>query len=298
MRSRPPFLLPFTEVTRRLRLTNRTYVGVETIPLERIIGSVDRACEFDRDFHPRRRDSVARIEKLRAAFPDGDLPAISVFEIGGAYFVSDGHHRVALAHEQGQSFIEAEVVRLETNYQLSPEVDIPELIHAELRQTLLEESGLSQVRPEIDLSFSKPAGYVELLETIKAYAWDLTTKVGRVPSTAEVASAWLSAVYDPGMAAVERAGLRLDHPQAPAGDLFLWLYQRRRGLCASGGACGYAAAAEDASHHALWKQLRRALHRPETTEAEPGRLASAQHGRSQGGSPADADGTAKGHAYR
>lgn len=272
MRSRPPFLLPLTEVTHRLRLTNRTYVGVATIPLERIIGSVDRACEFDRDFRPRRRDSRARIEKLRAAFPDGDLPAISVFEIGGAYFVSDGHHRVALAHEQGQAFIEAEVVRLETNYQLTPDTDIPQLIHADLHQTLLEESGLSQVRPEIDLTFSKPVGYVELLETIKAYAWDLTSQLGRVPSPAEVASTWLTAVYDPGMAAIEGAGLRLDHPEAPAGDLFLWLYQRRRGLCASGGACGYATAVQDDRHLALWKHLRRALHRPELPEPEPSQV--------------------------
>ncbi|HYP44236.1 MAG TPA: hypothetical protein VEQ66_03450 [Propionibacteriaceae bacterium] len=271
------FLLPFEEVTKRLRLTSRTYVGIQTIPLERIIGSVDRACEFDRHFHPRRWDSRARIDALRAAFPNGVLPAISVFEIGGVYFVSDGHHRVALAHERGQSFIEAEIVRLETNYRLTADVDIPQLIHAELRRVLLEDSGLGQVRPDIDLVFSNPAGYVELLESIKAYAWDLANDLGRLPSPAEVATAWLSAVYDPAMAAIDSADLRLDHPGAPPGDLFLWLYQRRRSLCASGGTCGYAAAArEAATHHPVWKQLRRALHRqtPEAVTApEPAGLA-------------------------
>ena len=189
--------------------------------------------------------------------------------------MSDGHHRVALAHEQGQSFIEAEVVRMETDLQLTPDVDVPQLIHAELRQTLLEESGLSAVRPHIDLTFSKPAGYVELLETIKAYGWDLATRLGRLPSTTELASAWLAAVYDPGMAAIEQAGLRHDHPAAPPGDLLLWLYQRRRDLCASGGACAYAAATQDGEHHALWKQLRRAVHRPELTERDSGELAAA-----------------------
>lgn len=212
--SRPTFLLPFNEVTKRLRLTSRTYLGISTIPLDRIIGSVDRACEFDRDFRPRRRDSRARIEALRSAFPEGDFPAISVFEIGGVYFVSDGHHRVALAHEQGQSFIEAEIVQLGTNYRLTPDVDIPQLIHTELRRTLLDESGLSAVRPDIDLTFSNPAGYLELLETIKSYAWDLATQLGRLPSTAEVAAGWLSAVHDPSLRAIASEGLRLDHPEA------------------------------------------------------------------------------------
>ena len=43
---------------------------------------------------------------LRAAFPDGVMPAITVFEVGGAHFVEDGHHRVALARDA--DFIDAE----------------------------------------------------------------------------------------------------------------------------------------------------------------------------------------------
>jgi ParB-like chromosome segregation protein Spo0J len=34
-------------------------------------------------------------------FPDGVVPAISTYEVDGMYFVVDGHHRVALAHELG-----------------------------------------------------------------------------------------------------------------------------------------------------------------------------------------------------
>ena len=57
-------LLPFGEVTERLRLTGRAYVGVCSIPLAKIIGSVDRVCEFDRDFRPRRHDSEARMPNV------------------------------------------------------------------------------------------------------------------------------------------------------------------------------------------------------------------------------------------
>ena len=140
--TRADSLLPLAKVTDRLRVSGHGYVGVRSIPLDKIIGSVDRASEFHRDFHPQRRDSEARMRKLEAAFPDGDFPAISVFEVGGAYFVSDGHHRVALAHQRGQEFIEAEVVQLATNYRLSPDVDIPQLADTELRRAL-HEAGLS-----------------------------------------------------------------------------------------------------------------------------------------------------------
>jgi hypothetical protein len=157
---RPESLLPLAEVTERLRVTGHSYVGLRSIPLDKIIGSVDRACEFDRDFRPQRRDSDARMRALQAAFPNGDFPPIS-----------DGHHRVALAHEWGQVAIDAEVVRLSTNYRLTPDVNIPQLVHTELRRMFMEESGLQAVRPDIDISFSNPAGYLELLETVKAHGW-------------------------------------------------------------------------------------------------------------------------------
>jgi hypothetical protein len=255
-------LLPLAEVTERLRVTRHGYVGVRSIPLDKIIGSVDRASEFDRDFHPQRRDSDARMRKLEVAFPNGDFPAISVFEVGGAYFVSDGHHRVALAHRRGQEFIEAEVVQLATNYRLSPDVDIPQLVHTELRRMVMEESGLQEVRPDLDISFSNPAGYLELLETIKAHGWDLTRCLGRLPSPEELGTSWLTEVYQPGLRALHEAGLSCPHEDATEADSFLWLYQRRRALWMRGSRATYRDAVYDIRHaRKLSRRERRALRR-------------------------------------
>jgi hypothetical protein len=246
--SRSRYLLPLGEVTERLRLTRRSYGGVRSIPIAKIIGSVDRACEFDRDFRPQRRDSEARMHALEAAFPNGDFPAISVFEVGGAYFVSDGHHRVALAHERGQEFIEAEVVKLATNYRLSPDVDIPQLVHTELRRMFMEESGLQIVRPDMDISFSNPAGYLELLETVKAHGWELARRLGRLPSLEELGQSWLTEVYQPGLRALHEAGLSCPHQDATEADSFLWLYQRRRALWMRGTPASYRDAVYDIRH--------------------------------------------------
>jgi hypothetical protein len=253
-------LLPLAEITDRLRVTGRGYVGACSIPIAKIIGSVDRACEFDRDFHPQRRDSAARMRALQAAFPDGDYPAISVFEVGGAYFVSDGHHRVALAHERGQEYIEAEVVRLATNYRLTPDVNIPQLVHTELRRMFMEEGGLQAVRPDLDITFSNPAGYLELLETVKAHGWDLARQLGRLPSLEELATSWLAEVYQPGLRALHEAGLSCPHPDATEADSFLWLYQRRRSLWIRGVRASSRDAVYDIRHpRRLSRRERRAL---------------------------------------
>ena len=258
--TRSDSLLPLAEVTGRLRVSGHGYAGVRSIPLDKIIGSVDRASEFHRDFHPQRRDSEARMRKLEAAFPDGDYPAISVFEVGGAYFVSDGHHRVALAHQRGQEFIEAEIVHLATNYRLSPDVDIPQLVHTELRRMVMEESGLQLVRPDLDISFSNPAGYLELLETIKAHGWELARCLGRLPSLEELGTSWLAEVFQPGLRALHEAGLRCPHEDATEADSFLWLYQRRRALWMRGARATYRDAVYDIRHaRKLSRRERRAL---------------------------------------
>jgi hypothetical protein len=260
--NRSRYLLPLGEVTERLRLTGRAYVGVRSIPLAKIIGSVDRACEFDREFHPRRRDSEARMRALEAAFPRGDFPAISVFEVGGAYFVSDGHHRVALAHQRGQEFIEAEIVRLATNYRLPPDVDIPQLVHTELRRMFMEESGLDRVRPGIGITFSSPAGYLELLEAVKAHGWDLAARLGRMPSREELAESWLREVYEPGLRTLREMDLTCPVSDATDADSFLWLYQRRRALWNRGPRASYRDAVYDIRHpHRLSRKERRAIRR-------------------------------------
>jgi hypothetical protein len=108
-------LLPLGEVRDRLRIVGQVYGGVQTIPVRQIIGSLARPSDFDRDFRPRHRFSRERLAGLRATFPaEGALPPIEAHEAGGAYFVSDGHHRVALARERGSEYIDAEITHLIT----------------------------------------------------------------------------------------------------------------------------------------------------------------------------------------
>jgi hypothetical protein len=75
-------LLPLAEVTDRLQIRGQHYAGIKTIPVGRIIGTVDRTVDFDRLFRPRRMPLRRRLQALREAFPDGMVPAIAVYEVG------------------------------------------------------------------------------------------------------------------------------------------------------------------------------------------------------------------------
>ena len=107
-------LLPLAEVTSRLTVLDQHYAGVRSIPIDRIVGSVDRSVDFDRFFRPRKRgDLNDRLRSLRQSFRDRPMPPISVYEASDLYFVSDGHHRVALARQDGGEFIDAEVTSMQ-----------------------------------------------------------------------------------------------------------------------------------------------------------------------------------------
>jgi ParB-like nuclease domain len=256
-------LLPLDETRRRLRVTGQTHVGLREIPVDRIVGSVNRELDFDRNFKPRRGLSRGRLAGLRRAFSDGVMPPISVFEVGGAYFVEDGHHRVAVARERGADFIDAEVIRLQTNYEVPPEVDVARLVHTEQQRLLLEESGLGPARPDAVIEFSLLDGYSQLLDIIKAHGYDLARRRGTVPTPEEVAGDWYDSVYLPGVQAARDEGLtkRYESWGITDADLFLWLYQLLRDLRAYNAAADFHVAARQAMQVRFSRQQRQHLQR-------------------------------------
>jgi hypothetical protein len=213
---------------------------VQTIRVDRIVGSVDRASDFDRRFTPRLRESRRRLAALGETFPDGDLPAISVVEVGGLYFVVDGHHRVALTRRRGGEFIEADVVHVESGVELPTDVDLPQLAGIGLHGRFVEESGL-------DITLSDPAGYGELLDSVKAYGWDRALACRCFPSRAEIAAGWRDEVFEPRVRAMRGASSR----RGTEGDTFLAVHRRRRELEATGAPSTDDDAAQALARHRL-----------------------------------------------
>ncbi len=92
----------------------------------------------------------------------------------------------------------------------------------------MEESGLDRARPEASIVFTRPHGYVELLELVKVHGFHLMRDRGRVLPMDEIAGDWFDRVYLPTIAAIRRERLLEAFPRQTEGDLFLWVWQRRR----------------------------------------------------------------------
>jgi hypothetical protein len=85
--------------------------GVREIPLAAISGTTEpnRAAEFDQHFRPKPH-TRCRWQRVWMAFHSGiSLPPISVIQVGDAYAIRDGHHRVSVAKALGSLTISAVV---------------------------------------------------------------------------------------------------------------------------------------------------------------------------------------------
>ena len=103
-------VLCFEEVRRKLRAVGGLCMGPSAIRLSNIVGSVGRSSEFDRDFMPTKSSAEERWKRIDRAFHRGEgLPPVSLYKVGGLYFVLDGHHRVSVARYHGVEWIDAEV---------------------------------------------------------------------------------------------------------------------------------------------------------------------------------------------
>jgi hypothetical protein len=96
------------------RTAGRRDLGIQPIPLESIIGTVEpeKAVAFDRAFRPPSW-SRGRWELMWIACRRGDpMPPISVYHLQGRHFVIDGHHRVSVARSLNATSIDADVIAL------------------------------------------------------------------------------------------------------------------------------------------------------------------------------------------
>ena len=114
-------LLFFDEVRKALGADNRVYLGRRVVPVERILGSVDRHGDFDRAFLPARANLRTRWKRIDRAFHRAEeSPPVSLYKDGDEYFVLDGHHRASVARYQGVEMIDAEVVELRSRKPANP----------------------------------------------------------------------------------------------------------------------------------------------------------------------------------
>src|SRR3954463_10645642 len=77
-------ILPFDEVVEALGRTGERSLGLQSIALDSIVGSVGRMREFDRSFRPTSSRTRPRWERIANAQRRGKgMPPLSVHRVGG-----------------------------------------------------------------------------------------------------------------------------------------------------------------------------------------------------------------------
>jgi hypothetical protein len=94
------------------------YGGTRAVPIAQIRGSEGRCDDFDAEFRPLRSYTKGRWVSIALAWQKGvALPPVELIQVGDAYYVRDGHHRISVAKAWGQENIDAEVTVWEAGRQ-------------------------------------------------------------------------------------------------------------------------------------------------------------------------------------
>ena len=200
--------MSFDDVVEALGRRAENYLGTKVIPLDAIVGSVDKVRDFDRRFRPTSGRSRQRWERLSRASRTGEIiPPIEVYQIGDYYFVRDGHHRVSVARSLGLDVIEARVTAIETF--LAP-VGIGARADLELkywRRLMLQRVPFTgEARAAV--AVNNPFDYGVIAETVEAWAARAMHAESAYMDKKTMAARWYAEEFRPVVQMIEDAGVR------------------------------------------------------------------------------------------
>ncbi len=230
-KARSAALLDFNEVSRRLHLRNTRYRGVQSVPLDQIVGSMGRYRDFTRTFLPLHKNLRPRWESLAVynlSTGGQGLPPIEVFKAGHWYFVKDGNHRCSVARQFGISDIDAIVWEFtDVLPDTSPDEGIEGLLLRAEEQEFLATTGLDESRPDHCICLTQLGGYTDILSHIEGYREALARIDEADFSTQEAAAAWYDMLYESIVQLIREEDVLARFPHRTEADFFVWLMQHR-----------------------------------------------------------------------
>lgn len=224
-------MLSFNEVKEKLQIGGPIYRGLKTVPVNQIVGSVNRYRDFDRAFLPTQNVTAERWQRInRAFYRDIDLPPVLLYKVGDVYFVLDGNHRVSVAREKGQAFIDAEVRECSVRVEVRPDLQPEELEILGEKVMFLERTGLDRLQPEASIELTTLGGYERLLEHIAVHRYYIGLEWQRDIGDEEAVTHWYGTVYLPLVEAIRKIGIMENFPKKTVSDLYLWVIDHQHYL--------------------------------------------------------------------
>jgi hypothetical protein len=219
-------LLRFDEVRRLLRAHGRRDAGAQQVALDAIVGSVGRYRDFDAAFLPRQAQTRGRWLSIdRAHHQDVKLPPVELYKLGETYFVKDGNHRVSVARERGQLYVDAFVTELHAAVPIRCLDELEEWLEQQDGVAFLATTRLLELRPEAQVRLTLCGQYDTLLEHISVHRWFMGIELTREVAYDEAVASWYDRVYLPIVEGIREAGILRDFPRRTETDLYLWLIE-------------------------------------------------------------------------
>jgi hypothetical protein len=200
-------ILPFDDVVAALGWKGERHLGLRSIKLSSIVGTVDSQRDFDRRFRPTSGRVRERWQRLALAQRRGEsVPPIDVYRVGELHFVKDGHHRVSIAIATGQKTIDAYVTEVQT---VLPAKGIRR------RGDLIVKDYEREFRARVPLppssrsriTVSDPWTYAVLGQTVEAWGFRYLQDQGRFADRREIARRWFAEEYVPVVDMLREANL-------------------------------------------------------------------------------------------
>jgi hypothetical protein len=231
----PATLLSYDDIKEKLHIGGPIYRGMQTVRVDQIAGSLNRYHEFDRVFLPASDKLAARWQRVnRAFYQEISLPPVVLYKVGQVYFVVDGHHRVSVAREQGQIYIEAEVRECATRVNLTPDIRLEDLQILGSKVRFLERTSLDSLRPDARIKVTIPDGFDRMLEHIAVHRYFMGLDWKRDISEEEAVVHWYDHVYMPVASVIRETNILKEFPGKTEGDLYLWVLDHQRYLAQAG----------------------------------------------------------------
>src|SRR5512140_1843034 len=233
---RPARLLSYDEVKSALHIGGPIYRGVQTVRVDQIVGSLNRYHQFDRAFLPVEDTIGTRWQSVdRAFYQEVSLPPLLLYKVGQVYFVVDGHHRVSVAREQGQEFIEAEVRECSTKVNITPDLKPEDLVVLGEKVHFLERTHLDDLRPGSRVRLTIPDGFDRMVQHIAVHRYFMGLDLKRDISEQEAITDWYDNVYMPIVKVIRASKILKEFPGKTEGDLYLWVLDHQSYIAAAEG---------------------------------------------------------------
>jgi hypothetical protein len=161
-----------------------------------------------------------------AQIKDIPLPAIQLYEIGGAYFVRDGNHRVSVARAQGVELIDAEVISLSSEISITPSMTQEDLIKAVIeyeKKIFYEKTNFEALTGDKNLDFTSPGCYDKIYQHIMEHKYFLNEKSSEEIPFSDALVSWYKEVYEPIIKIINEEKLCRNFSGRSPSDLYVWI---------------------------------------------------------------------------